>query len=91
MTTTSLIARIVHEAQGGTRHILRSDLTDRHRRLVLRGLDHDDEWTFALAQGHRFWRLEHISTRHGIASVPRTLGKRLSARLNNLYDQPRVR
>ncbi|MFE7565392.1 hypothetical protein ACFU76_00265 [Streptomyces sp. NPDC057539] len=56
------------------------------RVLSLRGQQFGQICDFTLDDGHRRWRLESINN-HGIDRVGRTLGKRLSARLDVLHAQ----
>jgi hypothetical protein len=53
--------------------------------LTLRGLQPDELYDFTLDEGHRRWRLEAVSDAHGVNAQGRTLGRRLSARLNVLH------
>lgn len=52
--------------------------------LTLRGSRPGELYDFALDDGHRRWRLESVSHESGIDMHDRTLGRRLSARLNAL-------
>lgn len=55
------------------------------RLLTLRGPRPGELYDFTLDDGHRRWRLESVSHESGIDMHGRTLGKRLSARLNVLH------
>jgi len=57
------------------------------RVLSLRGQRFGQVCDFTLDDGHRRWRLESVTDNHGIDMVGRTLGKRLSARLDALHAQ----
>ena len=57
------------------------------RVLSLRGEQFGQVCDFTLDDGHRRWRLETVTDNHGIDTVGRTLGKRLSARLDALHAQ----
>lgn len=55
------------------------------RVLTLRGLRPGELYDFTLDHGHRRWRLDSVSHEDGVDMHARTLGKRLSARLNVLH------
>ncbi|MGW2886384.1 hypothetical protein ACWDDN_13705 [Streptomyces griseoruber] len=55
------------------------------RVLTLRGPRPDELYDFTLDDGHRRWRLDSVSHASGIDMHGRTLGRRLSARLNVLH------
>ncbi|MFG2956340.1 hypothetical protein ACGF5O_21785 [Streptomyces sp. NPDC048291] len=55
------------------------------RALTLRGLRPGELYDFTLDDGHRRWHLESVSHESGIDMHGRTLGKRLSARLDVLH------
>ncbi|MDX3749643.1 hypothetical protein [Streptomyces sp. AK08-02] len=57
------------------------------RVLSLRGQRFGQVCDFTLDDGHRRWRLETVTDNHGVDMVGRTLGKRLSARLDVLHAQ----
>lgn len=57
------------------------------RVLSLHGQQSGQVCDFTLDDGHRRWRLESVTDNHGVDMVGRTLGKRLSARLNALHAQ----
>lgn len=57
------------------------------RRLSLRGQRRGQSVDFTLHQGHRLWRLDSVTDDHGTDLKLRTLGNRLSARLDDLYAQ----
>ncbi|MGI5401967.1 hypothetical protein ACQEVG_21485 [Streptomyces sp. CA-135486] len=68
--------------------------TERHesgghavRVLSLHGQQSGQICDFTLDDGHRRWRLESVTDNHGVDMVGRTLGKRLSARLDALHAQ----
>ncbi|AWK09616.1 hypothetical protein DDQ41_12550 [Streptomyces spongiicola] len=55
------------------------------RVLTLRGTRPGELYDFTLDDGHRRWCLESVSHASGFDMHGRTLGKRLSARLNALH------
>jgi hypothetical protein len=55
------------------------------RVLTLRGQSPGELYDFTLDAGHRRWRLESVSHGSGIDMHDRTLGRRLSARLDVLH------
>ncbi|MGW7542120.1 hypothetical protein ACWGKQ_13505 [Streptomyces sp. NPDC054770] len=55
------------------------------RALTLRGLRPGELYDFTLDDGHRRWHLESVTHESGIDMHGRTLGKRLSARLDVLH------
>ncbi|MFE6481494.1 hypothetical protein ACFVGN_00915 [Streptomyces sp. NPDC057757] len=57
------------------------------RVLSLRGERFGQVCDFTLDNGHRRWRLETVTDNHGVDMVGRTLGRRLSARLDVLHAQ----
>ncbi|WP_405999384.1 hypothetical protein [Streptomyces sp. NBC_00829] len=57
------------------------------RVLSLRGQRFGQVCDFILDDGHRRWRLETVTDNHGVNTVGRTLGKRLSSRLDALHAQ----
>lgn len=80
------IAAIVAAARVQGPPTVRTDLDGRPMRvLTLRGPRPGELYDFALDDGHRRWRLESVSHESGIDMHGRTLGKRLSARLNVLH------
>jgi hypothetical protein len=65
---------------------LRTELDGKPVRvLTLRGDRPGELYDFALDEGHRRWRLESVSHDSGIEMDGRTLGRRLSARLDVLH------
>ncbi|MER6010139.1 hypothetical protein [Streptomyces bluensis] len=79
------IAAIVTAARVQGPPTLRADPDGRPVRvLTLRGPRPGELYDFTLDDGHRRWRLESVSHESGIDMHGRTLGKRLSARLNVL-------
>jgi hypothetical protein len=80
------IAAIVAAARVQGTPTVRTDPDGRPvRALTLRGLHPGELYDFTLDDGHRRWRLESVSHESGIDMHGRTLGKRLSARLNVLH------
>ncbi|MFI1563833.1 hypothetical protein ACH4ZX_12370 [Streptomyces sp. NPDC020490] len=80
------IAEIVAAARVQGPPALRTDPDGRPVRvLTLRGARHGELFDFTLDDGHRRWRLESVSHESGIDMHSRTLGKRLSARLDALH------
>ncbi|MFI5688631.1 hypothetical protein [Streptomyces sp. NPDC051636] len=80
------IAAIVLAARVQGPPALRTDPDGRSVRvLTLRGSRPAELYDFTLDDGHRRWRLESVSHESGIDMHGRTLGKRLSARLNVLH------
>ncbi|MDI3418002.1 hypothetical protein [Streptomyces luteolus] len=76
-----LAARVVgiptqRQADGATVH-----------RLSLHGQQRGQFAHFSLREGHHRWRLESVTDDHGTNPLPRTLGRRLSARLTDLHSQ----
>ncbi|MBC9717790.1 hypothetical protein H9Y04_35195 [Streptomyces sp. TRM66268-LWL] len=55
--------------------------------LRLRGQRRGQTVDFSLRDGHRLWRVEAVTDDHGTNLQPRTLGRRLSARLTELHTQ----
>ncbi|KPI15641.1 hypothetical protein OK074_2086 [Actinobacteria bacterium OK074] len=75
---------IAARLQGPPEH--RNDPDGRALRvLTLRGSHPGELYEFTLADGHRRWVLEAVTRENGIDMQVRTLGRRLSARLNVLH------
>ncbi|MER6077029.1 hypothetical protein [Streptomyces sp. NPDC001833] len=80
------IAAIVTAARLQGPPTVRADLDGRPVRLLtLRGTSPGELYDFTLDEGHRRWRLESVSHESGIDMHGRTLGRRLSARLDVLH------
>ncbi|WP_328769454.1 hypothetical protein [Streptomyces sp. NBC_00286] len=60
------------------------------RVLTLRGIRPGELYEFTLDDGHRRWCLESVTDESGVAMHGRTLGRRLSARLNVLHGTASV-
>ena len=82
----SEIAAIVAAARIQGTPAVQTDLDGRPVRiLTLRGRRPGELYDFTLDDGHRRWRLECVSHENGVDMHLRTLGKRLSARLDVLH------
>ncbi|CAM5469816.1 hypothetical protein [Streptomyces aurantiogriseus] len=80
------IAAIVAAAHLQGPPTVRADLDGKPVRvLTLRGSRPGELYDFTLDDGHRRWRLESVSHESGVDTHGRTLGRRLSARLNVLH------
>ncbi|MFF3056384.1 hypothetical protein [Streptomyces sp. NPDC057909] len=85
---TAHIAAIVVAARVLGAPTRRREIGDRSVRVLsLRGQQIGQVCDFTLDDGHRRWRLESVTDNHGVDMVGRTLGKRLSARLDVLHAQ----